>query len=265
MAVTEAVQLAPETRTRTRWTRLASLGLLVQGLAPVLMLTTATLWGMDMGEETGFFAAVAAIVLTCAFLVYRFGTWSKVVGIVGALVGAGTMFWTAFGLTHFPSFFDVLPGLMVIPGALIAIVSCVAAIVAGRRGHRSAEAVGGEAVAIRVFVAALALAALVTGTLTFAGRSSVADADTVIAAKDFAFEGPVRVEGGSKIVVRNDDPYFHTATVEAFGVDEGLTAGRSVEIRVPDRPGTYVLYCKPHTSDAKNPGEDDMATRLIVS
>jgi plastocyanin len=266
MSVVEAVPATEERRVVARWSRLAAIGLLLVGLAPLIMLTAAMVTGMDVGEELGFFLGVAALALLASFLVSRFGTWAKVVGIVVALLGAMAMFWTAFGLSHPASVFDFLPGLMVIPGALLAISCCVAAIVAGKRGHLTAEATGGEAKGIRIALAVVGVAALVSGGMTFAGRSSVdADASTTVTAKNFEFAGSYRVEGGSQIVVSNEDAFFHTVTIDELGIDVALTPGRSVAVDVPDRPGTYVLYCKPHTGNPQDPGEDDMASKLIVT
>jgi hypothetical protein len=148
MAVAEKVQMGQDGgHCAARWSRMAALALLLMGLAPVMMILAALLSGMDT-DELGFFGAVAAGLFVASFLVWKFGTWSKVVGILAALAGVATMFWTAFGLPYVNSVFDFLPGVMVIPGAILAIVSCVAAIIARKRGHLTAQATGGEAVAI---------------------------------------------------------------------------------------------------------------------
>lgn len=266
MAVAEAVHQTEE-RTVARWSRLAALGLLFVGLAPVIMLTAGLVAGMDVGEELGFFLGVAAVALIAAFLVLRFGIWAKVVGTLAGVIGAMAMFWTAFGLSLPTSVFDFLPGVMVVPGALLAIVCSIAAIVARKRGHFTAKATGGEAKGIRIAIGLVVVAALVSGVMTLAGARSSVDAEgaTTITAKNFEFEESYTVEGGSQVVVSNEDAFFHTVTIEALGVDEALTPGKSVVVDIPDRPGTYVLYCRPHTGDTENPDEDDMASELIVT
>src|SRR5687768_9045258 len=113
---------------KAKWTRLASLGLVLAGLGPLLMLIAALLFGLDIAEDLVFFLGVAVIAFLGAFLVWRFGTWSKFVGILAGLLVGMAMFWTAFGLAEPASFFDFVPGILVIPGALIAIGANIAAL-----------------------------------------------------------------------------------------------------------------------------------------
>jgi hypothetical protein len=117
-------------RAHAKWTRFAALGLVMVGLGPFLMVTAALIWGLDVAADLPFFLTLAILPWVAAFLVWRFGTWAKIVGIVVALAGIAAMFWTAFGLAAPASFFDFVPGLLVVPGALIDIVGSVAAIVA---------------------------------------------------------------------------------------------------------------------------------------
>ena len=65
--------------------------------------------------------------------------------------------------------------------------------------------------------------------------------------------------------VDNNDPFFHTFTVEGLDIDEELVGGSSKIIEIPQEPGEYILYCKPHTTDVEDPGEDDMASRITVT
>ena len=266
MAVSEVAQTGQEGgRLAARWSRMAALALLLMALAPTMMVAAAVISGMDT-EDLGFFVVVAAVLYVGSLLVWRFGTWSKFVGILAALAGAATMFWTAFGLPYVSSVFDFVPGILVIPGAILAIASCVAAIVAGRRGHLTARATGGEAKALRIALAVLAVAAVVSGALTFTGRSSVdAGTGTEVVAKNFEFEDSYTVEGGGRLVASNEDAFLHTVTIDALGIDVALSPGKTVAVDVPDRPGTYVLYCKPHTANAQEPEGDDMASELRVT
>lgn len=250
-----------------RWTRFAVLGLVMVGLGPFLMVTAALIWGLDVAADLPFFLSLAILPWVAAFLVWRFGTWAKIVGIVVALAGIAAMFWTAFGLAAPASFFDFVPGLLVVPGALIAIVGSVAAIVAGRRGHRTASREGGERRAINVVVAAVAGLALVSAVLTVAGRSTVevTEADATVTLKDFEYDrSAYEMSSGSRVVVRNDDPFLHTFTVDELGIDVELGPNSSAAVDLPADPGTYVVYCRPHTADPDDPGEDDMASTLTV-
>lgn len=249
-----------------RWTRLAAVGLLLAALAPILMILGAVLFGMDLGD-IGFFGGVGAIGLIGAFLVWRFGTWSKVVGILVSLLVMMMLFWTAFGLFTPNSFFDFVPGLMVVPGGLVALVSCIAALVAGRRGHRTMAAEGGEHRGIRILLTAVLGLAAISAVLTFAGRSTVDDPGgaTQVALANFEFDQEdITVEGGGEVYVKNDDPFLHTFTIDELDVDEEIVGGSETLVSIPTEPGTYVVYCKPHTSDPEDPSEDDMAATITV-
>lgn len=256
-------------RERARWTRLAVVGLLMEAIAPALFLVAVLVWQLDFGDDATFFLIVLAIPLVGALLVWRFGWWAKLLGIVAAVLPGMAMFWTAFGLANPGSFFDFVPGILVIPGALIAIVSLLASLVASKRGRKGVAAVGGERAAIRVVVGLVTILALVSGVLTYTGRSSVADAaaaDQTVQAKNSEFEPKaLSVEGGDSILVRNDDPFLHTFTIEALGIDESLTPGDVILVEVPDKPGTYTLYCRPHTENPDDPEERDMAGKISIS
>jgi len=273
---------------RSRWTTLATIGLVMIGLAPALMLGAGLAYGMDTSDQVGFFSAVIGASLIAALLVWSFGWWAKVIGILVALGGAGAMFWTAFGLAQPASFFDFVPGMLVIPGAVIALVSCIAAIVAGRRGHTGPRAAGGERILARVVIGLLVLAMVASGLLTYTGRETVADAssaDQTVKARNFEFD-PVEfeVDGGDKILVQNDDAFFHTFTIDELDISVQLGPGSQALVDVPDRSGTYRFYCVPHSSptpeeaepeenldpevvleDEEDGEEFDMAGRMTIS
>ena len=250
---------------RPRWTRLAALGLVLAALGPLLMFGAGIAWGV---EGAAFFGIVAFVALIGAFLVWRFGLWSKFVGIVVALLVAMALFWTAFGLAAPSSFFDFVPGAVVIPGALLAIASCVGAIVAHRRGHLSRSAAGGERAGIRIAIAVVLVLMLVSGVLTVVGRETAdgaAGADVTIELSDFEFDrGEYSLAGGTTVLVKNSDPFLHTFTVDELDIDVQLGPGSEEIVEVPAEPGSYILYCVPHTSDPDDPSEDDMAADLQV-
>lgn len=256
---------------KPRWTRLATLGFLFAAASPLILLFAVLVWGLNTEGETAFFLILAGIALVAAFIVNRFGTWAKIVGAVLALLMMAGLWWTAFGLFAPGSFFEFLSGLLLIPGAILALISCIGAIVAKRRGHVTTAAEEGERKAIRTAFVVVGLAAVVSGVMTVTSRSSVGEAEAASAAatarmKDFEF-APVEysVAGGSTILVRNDDPFFHTFTVDALGIDESLTPGSEKLVTIPSRPGTYVLYCEPHTEDKDAPEGDDMFGQLVVT
>jgi plastocyanin len=262
-----AAEAEPAPEGKARWSRLAALGLVLAALGPILFLVAGVFWGLDVSEDVGFFGITGALGLIAAFLVARFGTWAKIVGIVVALLLALALFWTAFGLFSPTSFFDFVPGLLVIPGVLIAIVSCIAAIVARRRGHVTPAATGGERRALRIVVGVVVILAVLSGIATAATRSTAdeSDADATVVLKDFEYDSEeYQLEAGSSVFVRNDDPFLHTFTVDDLDIDEALTVGSETLIEIPSEPGTYVVYCRPHTSDPDDPSDDDMAATLTI-
>lgn len=265
-AVDEQTQVAPSTGV-ARWTRLASLGLLLAGLAPLLMLVAGLAWGMGTDEGGGFFLVTGATGLIAAFLVRRFGSWSKIVGILAALALMMMLFWTAFGLFTPNAFFDFVPGLMVIPGGLVAIVSCIAALVAARRDHRTDAAEGGEKRGIRIMLTAILGLAAVSAVLTFAGRSTVDDPGDApqVSLTRFEFDqAEYSVPGGSEVFVKNEDPFLHTFTIDDLNIDEAFGPSGEKLIEIPEEPGTYIVYCKPHTSNPEDPSDHDMAATITV-
>lgn len=240
---------------RPRWTRLATLGLVMVAAGPLLMFVAGLVYGLDMDDIASFFLPVIAIPLVGAVCVWFLPWWSRIIGILAAAAAGFGMFWTAFGLARPGNAFDFIPALLVLPGALIAIVSCIASIVAHRRKSVSPSATGGERTAIRLTLAILAVAVAVSGGLTFAGKQDASDAaaEATITAKDFQFTPKeLEVAGGSTIFVRNSDPFFHTFTIEELDINIELTTGDEVTVALPDKSGTYRFYCIPHSSGAES-------------
>lgn len=264
---TERTEPSAPSEGLARWTRLAVLGLVMVALGPILMIAGAVIWGMST-EDITFFLIPSIVPLVAAFLVWRFGMWAKIVGAIAAFLAAGMLFWTAFGLAAPQSFFDFMPGLLVIPGGIIAIVGCIGAIVAERRGNVTAEAVGGERRALRIVSAVVIALAVLSAVVTFAGRSTVdaGEADTTIVLSDFEFDQEsYDFSSGTTILVKNEDAFLHTFTVEEWDVDEVLGPGSETLIEVPDAPGEYIVFCRPHSDpESPDPAGEDMAARVSV-
>lgn len=268
MAIDTAMQATVQQRGLARWTRLGMLGQAFVVAGALTLLVAILGYGLSAEGEQFFLLIVSATALAGIAAAWKLRTVGKVIGIVTSVLTAMALFWTAFGLSAFPSFFDVLPGVLVIPGAILAVASYVAAIVAGRRRHATPVATGRERTAIRVALAIVGVVAVVTGALTITGRSSVdaGSADTTITLGDFEFDQDAyQLEPGSMVHVRNTDPLFHTFTIDGLGIDESLTPGDEALVTIPNEPGDYVLYCKPHTDTPDDPEYgSDMAARLTV-
>ena len=257
---------APAGAERPRGTALATLGLAMAAAGPLLVVVAAIVFGLS-GDDVGFFAAVAAVALLGAWLMSRRHTAAKVVACVLALAAALALFWTAFGLAEPASFFDFVPGVLVLPGALLALVAGITSIVSKGRGR----AVGaGERKAVGAIVGVVGVLAAASAVLTVAGRDTVPEAladeaDLTVTLEDFEFDSAgYELEGGATILVENDDPFVHTFTVDALDIDVELGPSSEKLVEVPEEQGTYVLYCRPHTGDKEEPAEDDMAAELTV-
>lgn len=249
---------------KPRWTRLAAFGFLLAAAGILVYLIAGAAWRLS---GVAFFIPFFVVALVVAYLVGRFGTWSKILGVVLGL-GLGFMLvWTIEGIFSPSSFFDFTAGLMILPGALIGLIGSIAALVAKRRGHLSVSAEGGERVAMHVITTVVAVAAVVSGILTIAGRSTASDATAAARSslKEAKFHPKqYSVPGGSQIFVSNDDPFRHTFTVDALGIDVSFTPGSRKLVTIPATPGTYYLYCTLH-APKKNPGKDDMWATLVVT
>ena len=250
---------------RGRWARLATFGFLLMAAGPAVLLIGGILIGGATNEELPFFIINMVVSLVGAFLVARFGLWSKIVGIVLALGGALMLFWTVFGLFYPKSFFDFVPGLLVPPGAIIAIVGCIAAIVARRRGR--VEEAAGERKTIRIALTVIGALAVVSAVLTFMSMSSVAenaDVATTVTAADFAYPDTIEVSAGDTILVRNDDAFLHTFTVDELDINVEIGPKSEELVEIPEGSGSYIFYCTPHTMTPEEPGEGDMAGELTI-
>ena len=255
---------------RPRWTDLATTGFVLAALGPSLLLIAVLGWGVDSEGEIGFFAAVLGIAVVAAILSRFPALWTKIASILLAVLMMGGLWWTIFGVFAGPSsFFDFMSGVLVLPGVLLALIGSVRAFMAVRRGDLRASPEGGERRTMRTAFVIVALAALVSGILTVTGRSTVADPSSAVLTvvlKDFEFSpSELSVSGDSAVLVRNDDPFLHTFTIDDLKIDEALTLGSERLITIPAKPGTYVLYCKPHTMDPERPDPDDMAATLRVT
>lgn len=251
-----------------RWTRLQVTSLALIALAPVLMLGGGLAWGLDVGEDVGFFAVTSLVPLVGAFLAWRFTGWGKIAGAVVCVLAAMALFWTAFGLAAPNSFFDFVPGLLVVPFAIVGLVSGIAAFRAHRRGDYVPVAGGGERRGQRLAIGIVAVLAIVSAVATITSRETVDDTSNValtVEASDFEFDQETyTVNGGSTILVKNKDPFLHTFTVEALDIDVTLSPGSEKLVEIPAQAGEFIAYCEPHTGHPDDPSDDDMAAQLEV-
>lgn len=252
-------------RPRGVYTRVEALGLVFIALAPAVMLTAGVLAGLDL-SEAGFLLIPLAIGLVGAGLVWRFGTWAKVVGVVLSLAAAMFLFWLAFGLAYPNSFADFVPGTLLPLGVILGVGGGIAAIV--RRKRLETGATAGERRLIRIAVGIVFVAAAVSGALHLAGRTSAeaTGAAATVTMSEFEFDATTyTVASGGSVLVHNSDPFVHTFTVPELGIDQTILPGSKHLIEVTGDAGTYTIYCRPHSDvDEADPDEAGMAASLTV-
>ena len=260
-------------RLRPRYARLGAFGLLLAGLGPAIMLVAILVTVGPSDDEVGFAATTAVIGLVGAALSWRFGTWSKIVGIVATLAIGMALFWTVFLLAAVNSPLEFTIGLLVPTGIVLSLFGHIAALVSKRRGNLTERATGVERRVVQVVSAAILAGVLVSVALFLNARQTVdpalASGAEVVRMSNFEFE-PATLEIGAgtstKILVRNDDIVAHTFTVPALGIDESLVPGSEVLVETTAEAGTFVVYCKPHsdTSEPDPDPADNMVMRLVA-
>jgi plastocyanin len=265
---TKPLDLETGERLRPVYTGVAAFGLLLIALAAALPLVIALAAGLQLGEAAGFLLPPVIVATVAAALVWHFGTWAKILGAVVAVLAALMLFWLAFGIAVPASFGDFVPGLALTLGVLLGLGGSIAAIVQRRRGNLRAEATTGERRIIAGVTGLLVLAALTSGVLWFTGRATVdaATADATATMHDFAFqEGTYTVADGDTILVHNSDGFMHDFTVHELGIATDVLPGSSELVEVPDRPGTYTIFCTLHSNpEATDAADGDMVATLVV-
>lgn len=259
-----------EGRLRPKYARLGAFGLLMAGLGPLIILV-AIAATEGLGEDLGFFGALSAIGLLGAGLSWRFGTWSKIVGIVASLAVGFGLFWSVFLLAALSSPIEFAVGLLVPAGVLLGLGGHIAALVQKRRGNVSAEAPRVERRAIQGVGAVVVLGVLVSAVLYMGARESVDPAAAagaeVVSMKNFEFDpATLEIPAGesTKILVHNNDVVTHTFTVPELDIDERIVPGSEVLVEVDAPEGTFVVYCEPHSDTSDPDPEDDMVMRLAA-
>lgn len=247
-----------------RGTHLATLGFLMTAAGALIVVVASLAFGFDVGD-VAFFAIPAVLSLLGVALVRRPQTAAKVVALLLAVVAGLMASLTVFGLFTPDSVFDFVPGLLVLPGALLAIGAGIASIRAKERPVGS-----GERRAVTTIVGALGLLAVLSIVLTVTGRETVdddlaADADLRVNLEDFEYDQAYYGgAGGATVLIKNSDPFVHTFTLDALDIDVDMGPFSEQLVTLPDEPGTFILYCKPHTSDPDDPSDDDMAAVLTI-
>lgn len=246
-------------------------GLVLLALAPLTMFAIEVVAGFDASEYIIplIFGVVLLVVAWCAG---RFGTWSKVLGIVLTVLIVLAGFWLAFGLSAIQSPADFVPGVLFVLGVGMSLTGGIQAI---RARNRPAVigATPGEGRARLIAVTVVVLAVVVSVTVHLAGRQTVdaaAAADATPVTMD-AFEfatAEVTVAAGpdAALLVSNRDAFLHDLAIPSHDLAVTVTPGSQKLLDVTGlAAGTYTFYCTLHsdTSDP-DPTTAGMAGTLVV-
>ncbi|MDX1449687.1 MAG: hypothetical protein R3246_11570, partial [Acidimicrobiia bacterium] len=199
---------------RVRYGSIQVLGLALVSAALVTVLVVIAVLGQT--EELGFFGMVTALSVVVTVVVSRVNkTWARALGLVGAVVVVGTVFFLGFGIFQIFSPVEFIIGLLIVFGFLLAVFGGVMALVAGIRGRRDPARV--ERPLRNVVLGTIAVASVISVVGFFATRerveaSEVGDA-TAVEMVNFEF-APESISTPGRVVVHNSDPFAHDFTIE---------------------------------------------------
>lgn len=237
---------------RSKWTRVAALSFMLMPAGMVLWVAGMLIAGQPFGGDAALMAIAGGAGLVAAAAVWRFGTPGKAVALIVVLAGFSQAFWIPFSLFSVMVFVEFSGAVMFTVGLLAGIGYTIASIV--RRDRLSTETTRGETRAMRVILAIVALAMVVSGVLNITMRTSVevaaaADA-TPVAMSNFEFQpATYEVTAGesTQLLVQNTDAFAHDFVIEALGVNAGMfTPGSEKLVEVNPAAGEYKILCNLH-------------------
>ena len=257
----------------TAGARTQVVGLVLLALAPLTMFAIEVVAGFDASEFM-IPLTIGTLLLAGAWLAGRFGTWSKIVGILLTLLTVLAGFWLAFGLSAIASPADFVPAVLFVLGVGLSLMGGIQAIRARNRpGVGVAPAEGRARSLPAVSAVVVVLAAAVSLTAHVAGRQTVdvaaaADAAPVTMGA-FAFtDAQVTVAAGpdAALLVSNRDAFLHDLAIPEHGIAATVNPGSQALLDVSGlAAGTYTFYCTLH-SDTRDPdpASAGMAGTLVV-
>jgi plastocyanin len=255
---------------KAKWTRVAVLGFLLMAAGLALWIVGGLIAGQSMGEDGMFFGGGILAALIGAGVVWRFGTPGKAVGALLAFLTMGAFFWVAFSLGGPAAFVEFSGAVMFVMGAFTALGYSIGAIVRRRELHT--EATRGESRAMRIMLAIVALAMVVSGVLNFTSRTTVdaaaAAGATEVAMSNFEF-APATLEataGEASVLVTNSDAFNHDFAIESLDINTGLIGPGSQKLVEIDAPaGEYFFRCTLHSdSDPATAGQDGNMSGMLT-
>lgn len=242
------------------------LGLALVSGAILFLLAAGLLSGLPL-DDAAFLLPMIVAPAIGAVLAWRFSTWGRAVGLLLGIATAVMTFWLGFGIMVPKSFVEFTAATAFLLGVGLLLYGGIGSIV--RRADLRDEPARTEVLLNRTAVGIVVLALVVSLPLWLASRTTV-DASAAgglpeVVATNFTFTDvtvPATSDGAS-VVVRNQDPFMHTFTIDDLGIDVELLPGSASVVELPATPGTWTYYCIPHSGEA-GAGEDDMAATLTI-
>lgn len=173
---------------------------------------------------------------------------------------------------HYPTFFL---GWLAVLCAAVGLTAGIAGFADAKRHRFLAPRWAGVGATLLLLASGFALGLFTASAATrFADTGPTAnvaltpEAEVAVDVSDFAFgDGTLTIGAGelTRITLTNLDPETHTFTIDALGIDADVLAGKTTEVwlRVA-APGTYEIYCKPHSTPLDGGGREGMTGTLIV-
>lgn len=272
MPTTIAATTSPSTRTRA-WT------LARQALVASLVLPPLVIFGfygtpiLQVIEVVVFLGILLAL---AAANVWSANRWLMLTsGIVTAAFTALNLPFIYPELArpdHYPTYF--VGWLAVITGG-VGLTAGIAGFVDARRHRFGAPRWGGlGAAALLVsvgFAGGTMVAAFAMRYAPVSGAGTVAitpDATVSVAIAELRFPAdPITVASGEivRLAITNHDNELHTFTVDGLAIDADVGPGKTVDVYLQaDAPGTYQLYCKPHSTPAGDAREGMVGTFIVT-
>lgn len=173
--------------------------------------------------------------------------------MIAGLLGAGLSYgpYLIDSVDSVNSVFDFGVSVVATVASILVIVGSGVAFLQIRRGNARVSANSVELNALRGVAAVVAVLVVVSAVATFTGRDTVKDADRVDATqvlmKETEFKTvAINARSGEtlRLVLKNDDLYLHTFTIDELGVDVTIgPRGEKALLLSTGNPGTFEYKC----------------------
>ena len=194
-------------------------------------------------------------------------TWALVLGAIAGLLGTGLSYgpFLIMSAGSINSVFDFGAAVIATVGSIMTLVGSIVAFVQLRRGSARAEATAVERNVMRGVAVVVAVLVVVSAVVTLTAPDTVDEAERAgaieVLMKTTEFRTAqldAKVGETLRLVLKNDDLYIHTFTIDELGID--VTIGPRGEKALSLSPGNTEAFEYKCTI----PGHDSMTGTLTV-